>query len=583
MNLRSSGSKNNIASQSQNIPKISQQFRDEEAKHSEQEESSSNSASTEYSEDDSDEDSQGFDYDEDLLTNLEDLELEWTETLEFIKSNKIMSFRSKNPLKNDLSTLVEPENFFGLIITDEFLLQICKWTNENASAQRNRKRRESHEKKWEPITLIKLKAFLALLFLMPLVGKPNLKDYWSNKALTSTPGLKNILTRDEFLKIKRNIRFYDTQRHNKQDALYRVRPLMNEILSNTNENYNPPKELTLDETMISFKGRCKFRVYMPLKPVRYGFKAFTVTPSDEPIVLNLSVYDGTNHDLIHLVGSMLKPFESKGHIVYMDRYYSSPKVFKYLEEKGIGACGTCLLNRLQLTEEIKENIDSLQKNQFLYYESENLLLSVWKDKKPVTVLSTVHKVKQVRVIRRKRKQDTERVKKHTEAINIPMAIAEYNLKARGVDIFDQYASYQAFSHRSVKWYFRIIVFLLETACINSWVLYKNQQLSLKAEKVFDYAKYKRMLGKSFAHKQISKQIPLTPIKTLKRPPINDFTQLWGQCHLGKVTKKKLCFSCKNHKTRYICEECDIALCLIPCYDFHRSQENMHKVLVVGRN
>jgi len=76
---------------------------------------------------------------------------------------------------------------------------------------------------------------------MSLVGKPNLKDNWSNKALTSTPDLKNILTRDEFLKIKRNIRFYDTQQRNKQDALYRVRPLMNEILSNTNENYNPPR------------------------------------------------------------------------------------------------------------------------------------------------------------------------------------------------------------------------------------------------------------------------------------------------------------------------------------------------------
>jgi len=125
---------------------------------------------------------------------------------------------------------------------------------------------------------------------------------------------------------------------------------------------------------------------------------------------------------------MFESFESKGHIVYMNRDDFSPKVFKYLEEKGIGACVTCLLNRLQLTEEIKENVDSLKKTQFLYYESENLLLSVWKDKKPVIVLSTVHKVKQVRVIRRKRKQDIERVKKHTEAINIPMAIAEKSLQ-----------------------------------------------------------------------------------------------------------------------------------------------------------
>ena len=204
MNLRSSSSKNNIAFQSQNIPKTPQKSRDEEIINYVEEETSSDSEDledSEYSKDD----------DEELLAELENLELEWNEAIEFAKSQNIEIFRSKKTLKRDLSSLSEPEDFFALIVPDEFLLNICKWTNDNVAAQRNRKRRESHEKKWEPITLVKLKAFLGLLLLMPLVGKPTIKDYWSNKALTSTPGLKNILTRDEFLKIKRNIRFYNTQ------------------------------------------------------------------------------------------------------------------------------------------------------------------------------------------------------------------------------------------------------------------------------------------------------------------------------------------------------------------------------------
>ena len=63
---------------------------------------------------------------------------------------------------------------------------------------------------------------------------------------------------------------------------------MDKIIHNTNQNYNSPKELSLDETMIAFKGRSKFRVYMPLKPIKYGFKVFTVAASSEPIVLNFS-------------------------------------------------------------------------------------------------------------------------------------------------------------------------------------------------------------------------------------------------------------------------------------------------------
>jgi len=55
------------------------------------------------------------------------------------------------------------------------------------------------------------------------------------------------------------------------------------------------------------------------------------------------------------------PFEGEGHVCYMDRFYTSPKVFKCLEDLGIGACGTCLQNRLQMTDEMKDSIDALDR------------------------------------------------------------------------------------------------------------------------------------------------------------------------------------------------------------------------------
>ena len=41
----------------------------------------------------------------------------------------------------------------------------------------------------------------------------------------------------------------------------------------------------------------------------------------------------------------------------MEHFYASTKVFAYLQEKGIGACGTCLHNRLHLSDAMKNNID----------------------------------------------------------------------------------------------------------------------------------------------------------------------------------------------------------------------------------
>lgn len=574
MNLRSSSTKRDNNTQRHN--NANNQFPFEESDESEESYYSSSSNASNGDSDDTDSEIDQDDYEADLLASLQNLNLDWEVAENFTRSEKIPIFRSKAPLKKDLSNLVNPEEFFELIVSDKFLTQICEWTNAKAELQRNRKKRESHEKKWSPLTLTKLKAFLGLLILMPLISRPRIKDYWSKKTLIDTPGIKKVFSRDDFLQIKKNIQLHNANEYDKEDPFHKIRPMLTEILHNTNENYVPPQSLALDETMIAFKGRSKYKVYMPLKPVRYGFKAFTVTSSEEPIVLNLSIYDGKKRDMVTLVGNMLQPFESKGHTVYMDRFYSMPKVFKYLEEKGIGACGTCLHNRLQLTNEMTQEIDSLQRKEFVYYESDGLLLSIWKDKKPVTVLSTVHKVKQARVFRKKRKEDITPGSKAMEACNIPVAISDYTLKARGVDIFDQYTSSQMLSNRSIKWYFRIFIFLLETAIINSWVLYKTQQ-QLKYCKFLEYLEYRRRLGRDFARKIMVQQIPMTPTKNVNRTPSDiEALELWGQCHLGKSSKKHLCSRCKEHETRFICEECNISLCAIPCYDLHRVKEGQFK-------
>jgi len=187
--------------------------------------------------------------------------------------------------------------------------------------------------------------------------------------------------------------------------------------------------------MIKFTGRSKFKVYMPLKPIKFGFKVYALVPSEAPIILNLSFYDGSTRCIQDIVSELITPFEGKGHILYMDRFYTSPKIFKTLQTMGVGAVGTCMHNRLQLNDDLKDNIASLNKGEFIYYESNELLLTVWKDSKTVYLLSTVDQVKNMRLTRRKRKKYiTEADPSITENIIIPAAINKYNRLARGVDI-----------------------------------------------------------------------------------------------------------------------------------------------------
>ena len=349
-----------------------------------------------------------------------------------------------------------------------------------------------------------------------------------------------------------------------------MRVLLDEIIANTNNYYQPPKLLALDESMIKFNGRSRFKVYMPLKPIKFGFKVYTIVPSQAPIVLNMSIYDGKKRTIVETVSELMDPFQDRGYTLYMDRFYSSPQVFKVLQGMGIGAVGTCMSNRLQFTDDFKTSISQMIPNEYRYFQSNEMLLTIWRDSKIVYLLSTVDQIRQTRVTRRKRKANiTEENSEVMETINMPSSIFNYNRLAKGVDILDQYLNYYLFPHRSMKWYFRIAIYMLEIAIVNSWVLYK-ESFETGGTKILSYFSYRRAIAKSLI-KDLSQSriIPQTPIKTAKKEirPNAENPELWGKCHLGKGNKR-YCHYCKKRQTRYTCAECEVPLCDIPCYDMH---------------
>ena len=87
----------------------------------------------------------------------------------------------------------------------------------------------------------------------------------------------------------------------------------------------------------------------------------------------------------------------------MDRYYSTPKVFQTLLDMGFGDTRTCMKNRTGLSNDMLKEIEKLSPLDVVYYESQELLLTVWKDSKTVFLLSTVDKVQKIAV-----KEENER-------------------------------------------------------------------------------------------------------------------------------------------------------------------------------
>ena len=111
------------------------------------------------------------------------------------------------------------------------------------------------------------------------------------------------------------------------------------------------------------------------------------------------------------------------------------------------------------------------------------------------------------------------------------------------------------------------MFLLEIALVNSWVLHTDTQ-EKREEKPMSFLSYRRKLGKELIKGLAQhRDILTTPQKVIKTKPSAEHVELWGKCHIGKGTKRK-CSLCNQHKTTYTCEECEIPLCIIPCYNLH---------------
>ena len=76
------------------------------------------------------------------------------------------------------------------------------------------------------------------------------------------------------------------------DKLYKLRPVLDKIIKNFKQAYIPNQQLSVDESMIGFKGRLSWVQYMPKKPTKWGMKAWVLADSTNGYAYNWKLYTG---------------------------------------------------------------------------------------------------------------------------------------------------------------------------------------------------------------------------------------------------------------------------------------------------
>ena len=420
-----------------------------------------------------------------------------------------------------------------------------------------------------------MKAFLGLLLLMGYVKFPAYDSYWNTNYLTEMRGYRSVLPRDRWLGIWQFFHLADNSKalpkdHPQYDKSYKVRHFITKVVGNWQTSYYPDREVSVDESIIAFKGRTTMMQYMPQKPHKWGLKAWALCESKSGYAYNWGLYTGRKAGgvevgLAHaVVMEMCRPILENRHHVYMDNFFSSPDLFENLATKNTGACGTLRINR-RGTPNIIKAAKMKKGDPPVICRDGRFAFITWQDKKQVTLLTSVHNTQTI--------QKTVRAKDpandNCRTIEKPKAIELYNRHMGGVDLADQRLWNYMSVHRTVKWWKKVFVYLLEVCFVNSAIIWQT----LHQEKRFRLNKFRMAV----IHGLVSatgRRTPAPNTYAVCEAP----TRLTGRHFPGKnpgrTPKGKQvypdCVVCsdrtkKRHQTEYICEECGVPMHLYPCF------------------
>jgi len=378
-------------------------------------------------------------------------------------------------------------------LTDEDLQLVAEETNRYASQYFQSHPTDtlpphSRLRAWTDTDAEELKLFFALFVAMGLVSKHKLANYWTTDEVSVTPFFGSVMTRNRFELILKFLHAADNSKATARgqdgyDPLYRIRVLHDRYLNRSRSVYIPKCELSLDEATMLWKGNVSYRVYNPNKPIKFGMKIYEVCEASSGYVVNWQVYTGkTDQNQEHghsyrVVFDLLdSDVREKGYRVYMDRYYSSPKLFGDLHAQKIGATGTVMPNRKEMPKEAASL--KLKRGEHIVYHRPPIQCVKWKDKRDIYMLSTVHGCTMV---------DSGVVDRKTgAAIQKPECILHYNKHMGGVDRNDQLSKYYSFARKVMKIWKKQFFYLLNSMVLQSFIVYLKYSLDQPKLSHYDF-------------------------------------------------------------------------------------------------
>ena len=189
---------------------------------------------------------------------------------------------------------------FSLFFSDSKISLQVEQTNLYATGDKNMQTFRTND--------AEIRKFLGLLLISGYHNLPSEAYYWSTAENLEAPIFSNIMARDRFRVIKSCLHIADN--HNlAQSKVAKVLPLLEHLRTNCQQFGVFHKNLSIDESMMPYRGLHSAKQYIKGKPVKFGYKLWILCSSDK---YNFEIYCGkyksrTNFLGTHVVEIMLSP------------------------------------------------------------------------------------------------------------------------------------------------------------------------------------------------------------------------------------------------------------------------------------
>ena len=140
----------------------------------------------------------------------------------------------------------------------------------------------------------------------------------------------------------------------KSDKLAPIRQVFDKLVEKCVSSYNSSPFVCVDETLVSFRGRCPFRVYIPSKPAKYGIKLWSLCDNGTQYLCNVHVYLGKQGKSIEtnqgarVVKELTANMYESGKNITTDNFFTSHSLGQFSLTKKLTVLGTIRKNRHEL-------------------------------------------------------------------------------------------------------------------------------------------------------------------------------------------------------------------------------------------